>query len=318
MRVLVTGSSGFVGNVFVEKALEKSVDINLAVRTFIEKYKDNTNQFLIDGLSNKQDWRSALADCNVVVHIAARAHIMNDDAQDPLEEFRKINVEGTLNLANQAAETGVKRFIFISSIKVNGEQTSSGKPYLATDGNIPTDPYGLSKYEAEIGLKQIAKNTGMEIVIIRPPLVYGPGVKANFAAMLKLASTGLPLPFGSLNKNRRSLVSVDNLVDLIVVCIEQPHAANEIFLVSDDDDLSTADMFKRLNIACGKSGFLMPFPAFIFEKAFRLIRKADFYQRLCGSLQVDISATCKKLNWQPPYSVDVCFAKTAKHFLENK
>jgi nucleoside-diphosphate-sugar epimerase len=318
MRILVTGSSGFVGNVFVDRALEKSVNINLAVRAFIDKYESNTNQFLIHGLSKTQDWQNILVECNVVVHLAARAHIMNDDSIDPLSEFRDINTYGTLNLAKQAASSGVKRFIYISSIKVNGEHTSLDKPFLANDQNIPNDPYGVSKYEAEMGLRKVANDTGMEVVIIRPPLVYGPGVKANFSAMINLVSKGIPLPFGGLNKNKRSLVSLDNLVDLILTCLDHPNAANQTFLVSDNHDLSTADMFKLLSLSCGKSGYLIPFPALLFEKIFKLIGKQDIYQRLGGSLQVDISDTYKKLNWQPPYSVDEGFAKTAKHFLKNK
>jgi len=243
---------------------------------------------------------------------------MNDDSLSPLDEYREVNTAGTLNLAKQAEAAGVERFIFISSIKVNGEHTELEFPFKPEVNGVPEDPYGLSKYESEIGLREIAKETGMEVVIIRPPLVYGPGVKANFACMVKLAFKSLPLPFGDMTKNCRSLVSVDNLVDLIITCIDHPKAANETFLVSDNDDLSTAQMFRRLSIACGKSGSLLPVPTFLFNMFFKLIGKADIYQRLCGSLQVDISHTMETLNWQPPYTVDEGFAKTAKYYLENK
>ena len=318
MKIAITGATGFVGQHLIEELISKNLASEKLVIIGRSSIDLPNTTFFKRPIDKAADYNKALKSVNVVVHCAARAHIMNESLEDPLTEFRGINTFGTLNLAQQAAANGVKRFIFISSIKVNGEQTDSGEPFRANNKNIPTDPYGLSKYEAEVGLREIAKNTGMEVVIIRPPLVYGPGVKANFSAMIKLASKGWPLPFGGLIHNQRSLVSVDNLVDLIITCLVHPNAGDEVFLVSDNEDLSTAGMFKRLSVACGKTGFLIPIPAFIFKVAFKFMGKANFYQRLCGSLQVDISETCEKLNWQPPHKVDVCFARTAKYFLENK
>lgn len=181
----------------------------------------------------------------VVIHSAARVHVMDEQSADPLAEFRKMNVDGTLNLARQAAAAGVRRFIFISSIKVNGEGTVLGKPYTAMDTPSPQDPYGISKMEAEQGLRQIAQDTGMEVVIIRPVLVYGPGVKANFRSMVNWMNKGVPLPLGSIY-NKRSMVALDNLVDLVVTCIDHPAAANQTFLESDGEDLSTTEMLRRI------------------------------------------------------------------------
>lgn len=312
-RVLVTGGSGFVGGGLLKALTDYEV-----VCVGRGNPTQEEGRFFKANIDSATDYADALRGVDTVIHCAARAHIMNDGAEDPLIEYRKINTDGSLNLARQAARLGVRRFIFISSIKVNGEQTYLGSPFTADGCNMPTDPYALSKYEAEAGLKAIAGSTDLEIVIIRPPLVYGPGVKANFLSMLKLASKGLPLPFGGMTANLRSLVFIDNLVDLIVTCIEHSGAKNETFLVSDNYDLSTAELFRRLSICCGKSGFLLPVPTILFELGFKLIGKSDFYQRLCGSLQVDINDTMDKLDWKPPYSVDDGLYKTASHYLENK
>ncbi len=244
-------------------------------------------------------------------------HVMNDSSSNPLEDFREVNTHGTLNLAQQAADAGVKRFIFISSIKVNGESTELGLPFKSDDHFIPTDPYGLSKYEAEVGLRKIAEKTGMEVVIIRPPLVYGPGVKANFAAMMKWVNKGLPLPFGGIKNNKRSLVSVDNLVDLIITCIDHPKAVNQTFLVSDDEDLSTSQLLSNMASALNVPNRLLPIPASWLSLVAKLLGKPAIAQRLCGSLQVDISKTKKLLNWRPPYSTAECMKKTADVFLKN-
>jgi nucleoside-diphosphate-sugar epimerase len=242
---------------------------------------------------------------------------MDEDSSEPLEEFREVNTYGTLNLAQQAADAGVKRFIFISTIKVNGESTELDYPFKPDNKFIPTDPYGLSKYEAEIGLHKIAKETGMEIVIIRSPLVYGPGVKANFASMMKWVNKGLPLPLGGIKRNKRSLVSVENLVDLIITCIDHPNAANETFLVSDDEDVSTGGLLKNMAVALNVPSRLLPISASWFYFIAKLIRKPAISQRLCGSLQVDISKTQELLNWKPPYSSSECMKKTADAFLTN-
>jgi len=236
------------------------------------------------------------------VHAAARAHIMKDDAVDPLAEYRRVNVAGTLNLARQAAAAGVKRFIFISSIKVNGERTSKGQPFSSHDAASPEDCFGIAKHEAEQGLRELSTETGMEVVIIRSPLVYGPGVKGNFASMIKLVGKGLPLPLGAVH-NKRSLVALDNLVDLITTCIDHPGAANQTFLVSDGEDISTTKLLQGVAQAMGKPSRLIPVPASVLQFAATLLGKKAVAQRLLGSLQVDISHTQKCLNWTPPFTV---------------
>lgn len=314
LNILLTGATGFVGNKLLQSLFSDDLHI-------LGRNKPNLldeNQFYYAFIDLNSNYEDALKNRDVVIHCAARAHIMNEESFEPLLEYRKVNTEGTLNLARQSAKAGVKRFVFLSSIKVNGEQTIIDEPFLPNDVFIPTDPYGLSKYEAEIGLQNIAKETGMEVVIIRPPLVYGPGVKANFAAMMKVASLGIPLPLGGVTKNRRSLVYVDNLVDLIVTCISHPKAANQTFLVSDDDDLSTTRMIKELGTALGEKGWLLPIPVILFEILGKLTGKSAIIDRLCGSLQVDISKTKELLDWQPPVCVKDAFAKTASHFKLNR
>ncbi|MCW8995623.1 MAG: SDR family oxidoreductase, partial [Psychromonas sp.] len=273
--------------------------------------------FYQGSLDAKGDFSSFVRNTDILIHCAARVHIMNDSSSNPLQAFREVNTYGTLNLAQQAADAGVKRFIFISSIKVNGESTKLGFPFKPDDHFVPTDPYALSKYEAEVGLRKIAAATGMEVVIIRPPLVYGPGVKANFASMMKWASKGLPLPLGGIKDNKRSLVSVNNLVDLIITCIDHPNAANQTFLVSDDDDLSTSQLLTNMATALGAANRLLSIPSSWLTLAAKLIGKPAISQRLCGSLQVDISKTKELLNWQPPYSTAECMEKTADAFLQN-
>jgi UDP-glucose 4-epimerase len=240
---------------------------------------------------------------DAVVHLAARVHVMQETTADPLAEFRRVNVQGTMNLARQAASAGVRRFVFVSSIKVNGEATQLGRPFMADDAPAPLDAYGVSKMEAEQGLREIASQTGMEVVIIRPPLVYGPGVKANFAAMMRWLKRGVPLPLGAIY-NQRSLVALDNLVDLIVTCLTHPAAANQTFMVSDGEDVSTTELLRRMGQAMGHPARLLPVPASWLKVAAGLVGKGDVAQRLCGSLQVDISKTRELLGWVPPVSLD--------------
>lgn len=312
-KILLTGYSGFVGSHLLN-TINSAYALSLLGRT-PPKYMDF--DFHQSELNELSDFSESLTGVNTVIHCAARAHIMNDNSQDPLTEFRKINTHGTVNLAKQAASTGVKRFIFISSIKVNGEFTEPGTRFKEDDIFIPTDPYGLSKYEAEVDLRRIADETGMEVVIIRPVLVYGPGVKANFSSMMKWVKKGLPLPLGGIKQNKRSLVSIDNLVDFIVTCIEHPNAANQTFLVSDNEDLSTTGLLNSMAIALNVPNRLIPIPASWFKFSAQLIGKPAIAQRLCGSLQVDISKAKELLNWTPPYSRVECMKKTASAFLEN-
>jgi len=236
---------------------------------------------------------------------------MQDGFADPLAAYRETNVAGTLNLARQAAAMGIKRFVFLSSIKVNGEQTQIGRPFTPNDIPNPTDPYGISKAEAEEGLRQIADQTGMEVVIIRPVLVYGPGVKGNFLSMMRWLNKGIPLPLGAIN-NARSLVSLDNLVDLIVTCLNHPAAANQTFLVSDGEDVSTTTLLRKTAAAMGKSARLVPVPAHLLELGSAVLGKQEMAQRLCGSLQVEIEKTRRLLGWQPPLTLDEGLLKAMK------
>ena len=307
MSILVTGYSGFVGGHLLNN-LDSLDNINLLGRSV----PDKCNQHLKASISPNEDYSSILYDVSVVIHIAARAHIMNDTAIDPLEEFRAVNTLGTLNLARQAVEAGVKRFIFLSTIKVNGESTTGKAPYTAHDQRAAEDPYGISKSEAEQLLLELGKQTDMEIVIIRPPLVYGKGVKANFASLMHFVGKGLPLPFRSIKNNKRSLVSVYNLVDLIKVCIEHPNAANQVFLASDDNDLSTAEMVALMARVQGKRNIALPVPVWCFKLAGKLFNKFDVIDRLTGSLQLDISHTKSTLGWTPPYSLEHGFKKQEK------
>jgi len=228
---------------------------------------------------------------------------MKDGTADPLAEYRRVNVEGTLKLARQAAAAGVKRFVFISSIKVNGEATFNKNAFFADDDPAPEDAYGQSKLEAELGLMQLAEETRMEVVIIRPPLVYGPSVKGNFSSMIKLVQMGLPLPLGAIH-NKRSLVGIDNLVDLIIRCIDHPAATNQVFLAGDGEDLSTTELLRGVGNAMGKPTRLIPVSAGLLQLGATLLGRKDMAQRLLGSLQVDISKTCELLDWKPPYTVE--------------
>lgn len=266
------------------------------------------------GLSAETDWMVALRSVDQIVHLAARVHVMNDKSTDTFAEFRRVNVEGTANLAHQAAAAGVRRFVYLSSIKVNGEFTEIRRPFTADDTPAPEDPYGVSKHEAEQALRQIAVETGMEVVIIRPPLVYGPGVKANFESMMHWLSRGVPLPFAAATQNRRSLVALGNLVDLIMTCLSHPAAANQTFLVSDGEDLSTAGLLERIGAALGHPARLFYVPPSILKLGAQVVNKPGIYQRLCGSLQLDIAKTQRVLGWIPPMSVDEGLRHAAEGF----
>lgn len=250
------------------------------------------------------DWSVLLSDVSTVIHCAARVPVIRKTTRVSVGAFEAVNTVGTLNLARQAAASGIRRFVFLSSIKVSGEETTAGHPFGPADTLFPQDAYGTSKADAEAGLRSIALATSMECVIVRAPLVYGPGVKGNFAEMMRAVARGLPLPFGAVTDNRRSLVGLDNLVDLIVTCIDHPAAANQTFLVSDGEDLSTADLLRRLGAAMGKPARLLNIPPALLGAAAALIGKRAVAQRLLGNLQVDISHTCRTLGWKPPISVD--------------
>ncbi|THB68576.1 MAG: SDR family oxidoreductase [Gammaproteobacteria bacterium] len=317
MNFLVTGSDGFVGSYLCDYLVSKKHFVRGALLQNTELLMPGVTKYIIGNIGEETDWGEALSSIDVVIHTAARVHVMSDKASNPLAEFRKTNVDGTKNLAIQAAKAGVKRLVFISSIKVNGESTCKNEPFRYSDLPSPQDPYGISKYEAEKELKQISENTGLEVVIVRPPLVYGPGVKANFHNMMKWVNRGVPLPLGSIN-NRRSLVSLFNLVDFLYCCSTNENAANKTFLVSDDEDISTTNLLKKIENTMGKKSRLIPISPNIISTTAGLLGKGDFAKRLLGSLQLDISYSKNELGWSPVSSIDETLEKTVKYFLENR
>lgn len=309
--ILVTGANGFVGSALHKHLLHKNVPVLAVSRGAAPGCVP------IGSIDESTDWSQMLAGVDAVVHLAARVHVMRDTADNPLQEFRKANVHATMNLARQAAAAGVRRFVLVSSIKVNGEQTEPGRPFRPDDPPQPVDPYGISKLEAERALLDLACDSGIEVTIVRPPLVYGPGVKANFLNMMKVLHWGLPLPLGAIN-NRRSLVFLENLVDLLMLCVTHPAAKNQIFLAGDGRDLSTTELCRLLAGALGRPARLLPVPSVWIDSAAALLGKRAFSRRLCGSLQVDISKAETLLGWRPPVSVKMALEQTAEHFLASR
>ncbi|MDB2531610.1 SDR family oxidoreductase [Alphaproteobacteria bacterium] len=303
-KVLVTGASGFIGRALSSTLLAQGHAVSALVRSADTIPKsEGLRVFEVKGLDLNTDLLPALSAQQVVVHTAARTHIMKDDSPDPLTEYRRVNVTSTVNIARKAAEAGVNRFIFISSIKVNGEHTLLGQPFSERNVPAPEDAYGISKYEAEQGLLQIAAETGLEIVIIRPPLVYGAGVKGNFSSIIKFANKGIPLPLRAI-ENKRSFIALDNLLDLIITCFDHPLAANQVFLAGDGEDLSTTELLQSVAKAAGVSSRLFPVPTSILMLAASIVGKKAVAQRLLNSLQIDISKARDLLGWTPPLSID--------------
>jgi len=316
MKLLITGANGFVGKSLCAELRYQGHTVLAAVRS-LDKQVVDVDKVLITSIGKETDWCSALQNVEVVIHLAARVHVMNETVVDPLTEFRKVNVDGTLNLAMQAAKAGVKRFIFISSAKVNGEQTELGKPFTEASAANSQDAYGISKHEAEQGLMRIAEQTGMEVVIIRPPLVYGAGVKANFATMMRAVKQGIPLPLGAIH-NKRSFVYVGNLVSFILRCVDHPAAANQTFLVSDGHDLSTTELLQACAVALGVKARLLPVPQKFLELCLAVLGKRAVAQRLCGNLQVDISKAHTLLGWAPPISQTDGLKATVMDLIQGK
>jgi UDP-glucose 4-epimerase len=311
MHVLITGSSGFVGKVLMPTLLTRLYKITAVERFNQCEPREDITSLVVSDINSTINWSTALHGADAVIHLAARVHVMRDTAIDPLAEFRSVNTEGTLNLARQAAAAGVRRFIFLSTIGVNGNSTAHGKIFTETSASLPHDPYSVSKHEAEVGLRAISKSTGIEIVIIRPTLVHGSKAPGNFGKLTRLVAKGLPLPLASID-NRRSLVGIDNLVDFIITCLEHPAAANETFLVSDGEDLSTPDLIRRMARAMDRPARLLPVPKSMLMAAATMLGKRDMAQRLCGSLQVDISKSRTLLGWNPPVSVDEGLRRAVK------
>jgi len=315
MTVLVTGSTGLVGRALVCRLAQLADQpVRTASRAVDVAPVLGVEHLTIPPIGPRADFRPMLSGVRVVVHLAARVHVMQDRVDDPLAAFREVNTAGTLALAQQAADAGAKRFVFVSSIKVNGERTEPGQAYRYHDRPAPQDPYGISKREAEDGLRAIAAATGLEVVVVRPPLVYGPGVKANFAVLMRAVRSGLPLPLKSITDNRRSFVALDNLVDLLVTCLDHPAAANQTFLVSDDEDLSTIELLHRLGRAMNRPPRLVPVPTALLYVGAALLGRRDQAQRLLGNLQIDIDHTRTTLGWRPSVSVDEGLRRAAEGF----
>jgi len=314
MRVLVTGASGFVGRSVCDRLVAQGMNVTGAVRRPAAQSVPGMDYRLVGDLGIDTDWREALMGVDTIVHCAARVHVMRETNADPLAAFRTANVAGTLRLARQAAVTGVRRFIFLSTVKVHGEGGSDA--YRETDVPTPQDAYGTSKYEAEVGLREISAQTGIQLVVVRPPLIYGPGVQANFQLLMRTLARGIPLPLGAIH-NRRSLVGLGNLIDLIVTCIEHPNAVNETFLVSDGEDLSTTELIHRLARAMNRPARLISVPMATVRAGLTLLGRRELASRLCGTLLVNITKAHTLLGWAPPVRVDEELRRTAEYYIQH-
>lgn len=310
MKFMISGAGGFVGKALCAELLRRGQSVSAAVRSG-NSLIENTEVIIIGAIDGETNWADALADVNVVIHLAARVHVMRENATDPLAEFLKVNLHGTSNLARQAASSGVKRLVYVSSIKVNGEQTSTTQSFTELDEPSPQDFYSISKWQAEQALWRISQETGLEIVVVRPPLVYGSGVKGNFAQMLAVIAKRIPLPLASAD-NRRSLIYVKNLVDALIACATHPVAAGQTYLVCDGEDISTPDLLRQLGDAMGCPAHILPLPLSWLRMLGKLSGKSDQVERLLGSLQVDSGKIRRDLNWVPPYTLQQGLQATAE------
>jgi len=311
MKIVLTGSTGFIGKNLTRYLNQQNFSVTAAIRWPIDIFPSSVQQIPVGDLLPDTNWQPALNDVDTVVHLAARAHILRETAPDPLAAFREVNVQGTKHLAEQAASSGVKRFVFISSIGVLGVHTNGRKPFTEENSPSPPEPYGISKWEAEQALRKIEAESGMEVVILRPPLIYGPGVKANFLSLVKLVDKGIPLPLGCI-KNTRSLLGLSNMVSAITTCITHEKAAGKTYLLSDGEDVSTPELVRRIATALGKKPRLLPVPTILLRLAGKLTGKSAQIDRLLGSLVIDSSKIRNELGWQPVSSMQEELAKMAK------
>ncbi len=314
MNLLVTGASGFVGRALIEQAIGRGWRVRAAVRREVP-FPAECEVSIVGDMGPDTDWRDALRECDAVVHLAARVHVMREGVPDPVREFERINVQGTANLARQAAVSGLRRLVFTSSVKVHGEERSV--PYREHDPPAPEGPYAESKWKAEESLRAIGEQTGLEVSIVRPPLVYGEGVRGNFLEMMRWLHKGVPLPFGSLS-SKRSFVAVDNLADLLLLCAHHPFAADQVFLVSDGEDLSTTELLCRVARALGRPARLWPAPAWLLKRLADAVGRGEVARRLCDSLQVCPEKARRVLGWAPTVQVDDALRRTALHFLQHQ
>jgi UDP-4-keto-D-QuiNAc 4-reductase len=311
--LLVTGAAGFLGGAVVARASAEGRTVRAATRRTVAAWPTGVQALPGLDLAPDTDWHAALDGVDTVVHCAARVHVMHDTVADPLAAFRLVNTAGTLELARQAAAAGARRFVFISSIGVHGAETTVA-PFRAGDAVAPHSPYAVSKWEAEQGLHSLAAASALQVVVVRPPLVYGPAAPGNFASLMRALQRGLPLPLGAVH-NRRSFIGLDNLVDLVLRCVDHPAAAGRTLLASDGEDLSTTELLRRTARALGRPARLLPVPGAMLRALANALGKRDLGQRLFGSLQIDIAPTCSLLDWTPPVGVDEGLRRTAAHFL---
>lgn len=317
-EIAVTGAAGFVGGALLAALAGAGRSMRPLVRVAREgQAVRGVPAVAVGDIGQDTDWSAALTGVDCLVHCAARVHVMAETVADPLAAFRAVNVAGTRRLAEQAAAAGVRRLVFVSSIKVNGERTAPGAPFLVSDPPVPEDAYAISKWEAEQALRRVAAATGLEVVVVRAPLVYGPGAGGNFARLLRLVARGVPLPLGAVD-NRRSMLALDNLVDLLIHCVDHPAAAGKTFLAADGEDLSTPELIRRLAAALGRPARLLPVPPALLRLGGRLLGRAAEMERLLGSLQVDISHMRETLQWQPPVSVDEGLRRAVEPFMARK
>ena len=300
-RVVVTGAAGFVGLHLVPVLCAQGVTVRAALRRGAPRLPEDVEPVVVGDLSDRPNLQNALRGVDAVIHLAGRVHVMQESASDPEAAYRSANVEATRHLANQAARAGVRRFIFLSSIKVNGERTGP-HAFTESDAAAPQDAYARSKWAAEQALHEVAAQTGLEVVIVRPPLVYGPGVRANFLRLMRLVQRGVPLPLGSV-ENRRSMVGQGNLCDLLALCLRHPAAAGQTFLASDQNDLSTPGLIRAIASAMGRRARLFPFPVGVLRQTAGLVGMGSMIERMVDSLQVDSSKATRLLGWTPPVSV---------------